>query len=119
MSSSRQVYSSDKTLGKCSACKELLTECVCKKSEEVITSKIAAVLSLEKSGRSGKTVTLISQLPAAPDFLKKILSELKQKCGAGGTCYTDDKKGGCIEIQGDNRERIRKFFVSRGLKIKN
>ncbi|MBP6217271.1 MAG: translation initiation factor [Oligoflexales bacterium] len=119
MSSNRQVYSTDKTLRKCPVCEEILTECTCQKEEEVVPSKISAALSLEKSGRNGKTVTLIARLPQSSNFLKDLLSELKQKCGAGGTSYLDGKKGGCIEIQGDHRDRVRAFFVAKNFRIKN
>ena len=59
-------------------------------------------VSLEKSGRKGKIVTIISGLQHNPDTMEEIARTLKQTCGAGGTV-----KGMTIEIQGDNRERVK------------
>jgi translation initiation factor 1 len=58
-------------------------------------------LSLDKKGRKGKSVTLISGLQHNPHTLEDIARILKQFCGTGGTV-----KEGTIEIQGDQRERV-------------
>ncbi len=58
-------------------------------------------VSLEKKGRKGKTVTIVSGLQHNPSTMEEIARILKQYCGAGGTV-----KGGQIEIQGDNRSRV-------------
>jgi translation initiation factor 1 len=119
MEKNRQVYSTDsKANAKCPVCKEILAECLCERTEPVVLDKIRAVLSLEKSGRAGKVVTLVSQLPKSLEFLKELLSGLKQKCGAGGTSYIDPKKNGCVEIQGDQKEAIRSFLSKKGIKVK-
>ena len=61
---------------------------------------------LEK--RAGKKVTVISGLHTyGEDRLSAIAKELKVMCGAGGTL-----KNGVIEVQGDNVERIKTWFVS-------
>jgi translation initiation factor 1 len=52
-----------------------------------------------KSGRKGKTVTLVSGLP--PADREAVARELKRACGSGGAV-----KEGVVEIQGDHRERI-------------
>lgn len=51
------------------------------------------------SGRKGKTVTLVTGLPAAD--LAPVAKELKRLCGSGGSV-----KDGVVEIQGDQRARI-------------
>ncbi len=79
--------------------------------------KFVAVLRIEKSGRGGKTVTVIDQLPKIEIFLKDLCRELKQMCGSGGTYLTDGKEG-VIEIQGDKRDLIRKALESKGMKFK-
>ena len=56
-------------------------------------------VSRTKTGRGGKTVTLVTGLPAAA--LDATAKELKRLCGTGGTA-----KEGVVEIQGDHRERI-------------
>jgi predicted translation initiation factor SUI1 len=56
---------------------------------------------LDKKGRRGKTVTVVSGLRHNPETLGNIARILKQHCGAGGTV-----KDGAIEIQGNNLIRI-------------
>ena len=56
-------------------------------------------VSRTKTGRGGKTVTLVTGLPTAA--LDATAKELKRLCGTGGTA-----KDGVVEIQGDHRERI-------------
>ena len=51
------------------------------------------------SGRKGKTVTLVSGLPAGDR--DAVARELKRLCGSGGAV-----KDGVVEIQGDHRERV-------------
>lgn len=52
-----------------------------------------------KAGRKGKTVTLVTGLPAAD--VGAVATELKKLCGSGGSV-----KDGVVEIQGDHRDRI-------------
>lgn len=56
-------------------------------------------VSRTSSGRRGKTVTLVSGLPAAD--VPGVAKELKRLCGSGGAV-----KDGVVEIQGDQRARI-------------
>ncbi len=114
----RLVYSSDpKENQKCPKCKELISSCVCAPEVDVKTYKFVAVLRIEKSGRGGKTVTVIDQLPKQELFLKELTTELKKKCGTGGT-YSLAGKEGLIEIQGDKRDAIRTHLEKRGIKHK-
>ncbi len=76
-------------------------------------AKLACVLRLEKKGRGGKTVTVVDGLPQNADFLSSLASELKRACGTGGTVAE-----GRIEIQGDQRERLRALLKSRGLAVR-
>jgi translation initiation factor 1 len=57
---------------------------------------------LDRKGRKGKTVTLVTGLRHNPDTMKEIAHHLKERCGAGGTV-----KEGNIELQGDQRERAK------------
>ena len=66
--------------------------------------RIVARLRLEKSGRGGKSVTVIDGLPQNRDFLRGLATELKKACGAGGTAAD-----GAVEIQGDRRETLNTF----------
>jgi translation initiation factor 1 len=56
-------------------------------------------VSRTKSGRGGKTVTLVTGLPSAD--LDAQAKALRRLCGSGGTV-----KNGAVEIQGDHRQRI-------------
>ena len=58
-------------------------------------------VSLDKKGRKGKSVTLVTGLQHNPVTMEDIARILKQYCGAGGTV-----KEGNIEIQGDQRSRV-------------
>ncbi len=114
----RLVYSTDpKVNQKCPKCKELQSVCICEKETDLKEFKFVAVLRIEKQGRGGKTVTVIDQLPKQELFLKNLTTELKKKCGSGGTHSTEGKEG-LIEIQGDKRELIRAHLSSKGFKVK-
>jgi translation initiation factor 1 len=76
-----------------------------------------AVFRLEKSGRGGKTVTVIDQLPRHETFLKELCKELKNKCGTGGTFEVESDRG-YIEIQGDKRDQIKQIFEKKGIRFK-
>ncbi len=57
---------------------------------------------IEKNGRKGKIVTIISGLKHSPTVVEEIAKMLKQHCGAGGTV-----KEGNIEIQGEQLLRVK------------
>lgn len=67
----------------------------------------------ETSGRRGKGVTTVFDVPLGEDGLKELAGILKQRCGTGGTV-----KDGRIEIQGDQRERIVAELEKLGYKAK-
>jgi len=114
----RLVYSTDPSLNqKCLKCKELKSECVCEPEVDPAGYSFVAILRIEKSGRSGKTVTVIDQLPKNELFLKKLTTLLKKKCGSGGT-YLMSGKEGVIEIQGDKRDLIRTVLASENIRTK-
>jgi translation initiation factor 1 len=56
-------------------------------------------ISRTSSGRKGKTVTLVTGVPAAQTA--GLVRELKRLCGSGGAV-----KDGVVEIQGDHRTKI-------------
>lgn len=64
-------------------------------------------------GRRGKGVSVITGLELAGPELKTLVKSLKQHCGAGGAV-----KDGAIEIQGDNREKLKAFLEQRGFTVK-
>lgn len=67
----------------------------------------------ETAGRNGKGVTTISGIPVDEAELKNIAKNLKQTCGVGGSV-----KDGVIEIQGDQREKIKAELEKRGFTVK-
>lgn len=116
MKNTRLVYSTDpKDNQKCEKCKELLSECECTPEEAV--GKYTPIFSIEKNGRGGKIVTVIQGLPKNESFLKDLCTQLKKKCGSGGTSFIGDKSG-IVEIQGEKREAIKEFFTKQGIKFK-
>ena len=98
----------------CRHCGRRLGTCDClEKKEEPVPDKVTAKLRIEKSGRGGKTVTVIYDLPRNPAFLKKLAKELKAQCGSGGKAGED-----LVEIQGDHREKLRAVLAKKGWVVK-
>jgi translation initiation factor 1 len=64
----------------------------------------------EKSGRGGKTVTVVRGLDGD---LGAVASDLKRHCGTGGAV-----KGTAIEIQGDHRDTVVARLQSSGYRAK-
>ena len=65
----------------------------------------------ETKGRGGKAVCVISGIPA--DQLKEVCKLLKSKCATGGAV-----KENLIEIQGDNRDKIKSLLETKGFQVK-
>lgn len=110
----RTVYSTD--AGRiCPGCGWPARDCKCStaSAEESIPKRIVAKLRMEKSGRSGKTVTVVSGLPHNGEFLKTLSQELKRACGTGGAVLDDG-----VELQGDLRDRVRLFLQGKGFVVK-
>ncbi|MBR8830905.1 MAG: putative protein YciH [Chroococcopsis gigantea SAG 12.99] len=66
-----------------------------------------------RSGRKGKTVTVITGFQCSEETLTKLLKGLKAQCGSGGT-----SKDNTLEIQGDHKEKIVKILLEAGYKAK-
>jgi translation initiation factor 1 len=66
-----------------------------------------------RAGKKGKTVTVITGFQHKPENLTKLLKELKNKCGTGGTVKDD-----VLEIQGDHRQKLVEILTSLGYKVK-
>lgn len=69
------------------------------------------VLRREKSHRGGKTVVIVSQLPThlSPPEIENLCRDARKSLGCGGTV-----QGREIEIQGDQPDRVRKYFEKLG-----
>ncbi|MCC0175721.1 translation initiation factor [Waterburya agarophytonicola K14] len=66
-----------------------------------------------RSGRKGKTVTIITGFQHKPETLSKLLKQLKAKCGAGGTV-----KDNSLELQGDRKQQLLEIVTKLGYKAK-
>ena len=55
----------------------------------------------ETSGRRGKAVTTVADVPLDDVALKELAGRLKKRCGVGGSV-----KDGVIELQGDHRDVV-------------
>lgn len=96
----------------CPACRQALTACICKKTQAPAGDGIVRV-SRETKGRKGKGVTLIKGVPLAPLELAKLTTQLKARCGSGGTI-----KDGTIEIQGDHCDTVLTQLAALGWQVK-
>jgi translation initiation factor 1 len=88
-------------------------KCSSRAATESVPSKIVAKLRIEKTGRGGKTVTVVYDLPNNAAFLKDLAQELKRACGTGGTAGD-----GTVELQGDVRDRVRPVLAAKGYTVK-
>lgn len=66
-------------------------------------------VSLDKKNRSGKEVTLVTGFEGPEDVLKSLGTELKRKCGTGGSVKDNE-----IIIQGDKRDQIVRILIDLG-----
>ncbi len=115
MPDSRVVYSTDK--GRvCPRCGWPVDDCRCAetlgKGREPVPEKPVAKLRLENRA-SGKHVTVVAGLPDNRDYLDALARELKKACGTGGA-----PGDGVIELQGDQRERLRELLTRKGMQVK-
>ncbi|MBD3345116.1 MAG: translation initiation factor Sui1 [Chitinivibrionales bacterium] len=111
---SELVYSTE-TGRICPSCGKPAQHCICSRKKGVAQSKGdgRVRVSLEKKGRKGKGVTIITGLPLNSDEMKALTKELKRGLGTGGTV-----KSTHIEIQGDHRDALVEELNKRGYKAK-
>ena len=66
----------------------------------------------ETSGRRGKAVTTVSNVPVGDAELRELGAQLKKRCGVGGSA-----KGGVIELQGDHRDVVVEVLRAEGYDV--
>lgn len=67
----------------------------------------------DRKQRGGKTVTVITGVPATSEALAMLAQQLKKLCGSGGTV-----KDGTIEIQGDHCDKVQAKLTEMGYRVK-
>jgi translation initiation factor 1 len=97
----------------CPQCLRAVTSCVCKGATKPAHGDGVVRVSRETKGRAGKGVTLVTGVPINEADLGKLATQLKKRCGTGGTL-----KDGVIEIQGDHRDTIVAELTKLGFKAK-
>ena len=68
---------------------------------------------LDKKRRAGKSVTVANGFQLSDASLDKLCSQLKRRCGAGGTVKERE-----IEIQGDHVETVMAELQKLGYRVK-
>ena len=110
------VYSTDH--GRvCPECGAPADQCRCKSEAKSALNPGASQhrvhVQQSTKGRKGKTVSVISGLHLNPFELAELASELKKRCGTGGTVKDD-----VIEIQGDHVETLVAYLRAQGFDAK-
>ncbi len=67
----------------------------------------------EKSGRGGKTVTVVYGMQNIElREREQLLKKMKSSCGVGGAL-----KGGNLEVQGDKRDAVKRILEDAGFQV--
>lgn len=109
----RLVYSTESgRITTCPTCGLPYKECRCGQVPQPTRKSDGIVRVMrDRKGRGGKTVTVVTGVPA--DELTPLAQQLKKLCGSGGTV-----KDGTIEIQGDHCDKIIAKLTTLGHKVK-
>ena len=106
------VYSSEH--GRiCPGCSQPVASCTCATKNTAPKGDGIVRVGRETKGRKGSGVTIVTGLALDLVELKGLGSQLKKKCGTGGTV-----KDGVIEIQGDHRDLLVATLQQLGYTVK-
>ncbi len=114
----RLVYSTDGgRVSTCPVCGKPYKQCRCEErmSSQMPNKKTDGIVRVlrDRKHRGGKTVTVITGVPASDEAIASLVQQLKKLCGSGGTV-----KDGVIEIQGDHCEKVQAKLTELGYKVK-
>jgi translation initiation factor 1 len=93
----------------CPNCRRAVRECVCPRGAPGAAQPAAVRVGRETQGRAGKGVTTVRGLPLSAADLQALATQLKKRCGSGGTV-----RDGGIEVQGDHRDLVVAELVKLG-----
>lgn len=115
MQQDRLVYSTESgRVTTCPTCGLPYKKCRCSQSPQQTRKSDGTVRVMrDRKGRGGKTVTVITGVPASDEAITALAQQLKKFCGSGGTV-----KDGVIEIQGDHCEKVQAKLSEMGYKVK-
>lgn len=82
-------------------------------TETLPPSKQRLIVGIDRRGRGGKQVTLVTGFVGKEEDLKELGRQLKVKCGVGGSA-----KDGEITIQGDLRDKVTALLKEWGYNAK-
>ena len=111
MPNSKLVYTTSGS-NLCGTCGRSLHKCKCESKARPIGTKTGRTpqIQLEKKGRGGKEVTVVSHLGLGGAQLRELLQLIKKRLGTGGTL-----KNQSLEIQGNRIAEVREFLASQGI----
>ncbi len=114
----RLVYSTDGgRVHTCPVCGQAYNYCRCDQSstQQTAPKKSDGVVRImrDRKHRGGKTVTVITGVPASNEAIMALAQQLKKLCSSGGTV-----KDGVIEIQGDHCEKVQTKLSELGYRVK-
>ena len=106
--STKLVWTSDPE-----AAKRLREEGKLDAASDADASKQTIRVGIDRKRRAGKSVTVASGFSLTADSLAKLATQLKKRCGSGGTA-----KDGEIEIQGDHVDTVVAELTKLGYRVK-
>jgi translation initiation factor 1 len=110
----RLVYSTDSgRVNTCPTCGQPYYQCRCDQQSTSKKSDGIVRVMRDRKHRGGKTVTVITGVPASNEVITTLAQQLKKLCGSGGTV-----KDGVIEIQGDHCEKVQAKLSELGYTVK-